>query len=69
VKIEIEIEDSAAPAVASWITEQATRVANRATPLPGQSVGESAAVLRFANDVVGSVTQSLLDLAASRGGV
>lgn len=69
MKIEIEIEDSAAPAVAGWIAEHAARVANRATPLPGQSVGESAAVLRFANDVVGSVTQSLLDLAASRGGV
>lgn len=66
MRIEIEIEDQHAPAVAAWLTDQGARIADRATPLAGQTMGGSAAVLRFANDVVERVTQRLLDMAEPR---
>ena len=66
MRIEIEIDDARAPGVAQWLTEQGAKLADRATPLPGHSVGDSAAVLKLCNDIVGSVTQRLLDLAEPR---
>ena len=61
--ISIHIDDEKAPAVAGWLVENAAKLADRVTPLPGQTVGDTAACLRFANDAHGGITQRLLDLA------
>lgn len=61
MKITIQIESERASGVAQWLSEAATKIADRATPLPGHSMGDTAAVLKFSSDAVDAIAVELIE--------